>query len=99
MRQEVETFLLELVAMEASRNATAVLRSIGEGSDAQEFRFALAATGPAATLLLSVDVVKVRFRRGGYVINRCSLSYEVDQGDLLQLLHQAQELFSSTAPE
>jgi hypothetical protein len=50
LRDDAAEFLLQLLVLETSRAGTARLRGIAEGSDAQEFKFSLPASGPAAPL-------------------------------------------------
>ena len=97
LAEEAAAFVTQLRGLEATRAGRADLRSIGEGSDAQEFTLGLVAHGPTTPIAASAEVVKVRVVPGGYNLDRCRLSFSIDQGDLPQLLRAAQALFQTAA--
>lgn len=95
LREDATAFLLQLRALEASRTGTATLHSIGEGSEGQEFSFSLSASDAWAPLTAKVEIAKLRWNGRFHTENRCRITCAVDQGDLLQILRDADALFEA----
>jgi hypothetical protein len=93
LEEDAVAFLVQLRTLERAREGDAALRSIGEGSEAQECRFNLSATASHRPLVASLKLAKVHWDDGQSHIDQCCITFSMDAGDLLNVVKQASTLF------
>lgn len=95
-RSEIERFLKDIRLFEKQRQGSIELTSLGAPSNFNDFSLGIYTSNPVGNINVKVDLLRVQYFRNGDICPlKFSVGFNVDAGDILNIMTEFEMLFKT----